>query len=163
MFAMGLGLRSGLYLKLILLGTGICGLVIYFIVFPHFGQLLARTAPEYAHCYWPWLIFLWLTGVPCYAVLILGWKVASSIRADQAFTEENSRRFRLASRLAARDSIFLAAGCILYWLMGMAHPSMVILGIAVALVGGAAAVVAEALAQLTGQAAVLQEQSDWTI
>lgn len=151
------------WLKAIILGAGSCGLIIYFVILPDYGQLLVRSAPEYAFCYWPWLIFLWLTGIPCYAVLFLGWRVACSIQEDREFTLENSRRFRWAARLAAGDAAFLAAGCVLYWLLGMAHPSMVILGVGIGLAGCAAAVVAEALAQLTDKAAALQEQSDWTV
>lgn len=151
------------WLKAIILGAAVCGLLAYFVIFPDYGKILARSVPEYAFCYWPWLIFLWLTGIPCYAVLFLGWKVACSIKANQEFTKENSHRFRWAGRLMLGDSGFLMAGCILYWLLGMAHPSMVILGLALGLVGCAAAVVSEALAQLTDKATVLQEQSDWTI
>lgn len=151
------------WLKAIILGAGACGLLTYFVIFPDYGQILARSVPEYAFCYWPWLIFLWLTGIPCYGVLFFGWKIACSIKEDREFTAENSHRFRWAARLAVGDSVFLAAGCVLYWLLGMAHPSMVILGLVLSLVGGAAAVVSEALAKLTDKATVLQEQSDWTI
>lgn len=150
-------------LNAIILGAGICGLLVYFVILPDCGHSLASLAPEYSFCYWPWLIFLWLTSIPCGGVLLLGWKVACSIREEREFTQENSRRFRWAARLIAGDSVFLVAGCVLYWLLGMAHPSMVILGVGVGLVGGAAAVAAEALAQLTDKAAVLQEQSDWTV
>lgn len=151
------------WLKAIVLGAGVCGLIIYFVIFPDYGQRLVQSVPEYGFCYWPWLIFLWLTGIPCYGVLFLGWNIACSIRKDREFTVENSRRFHWAARLIAGDAAFLVAGCVLYWLLGMAHPSMVILGFGVGLIGCAAAVVCEALAQITNKAAALQEQSDWTI
>ncbi len=151
------------WLKVILLAAGVCGLLIYFVAFPDYGRLMIQSAPEYAFCYWPWLIFLWLTGIPCYGVLLLGWRVACSIQEGREFTLENSRRFRWAARLAVGDSVFLTAGCLLYWVLGMAHPGMVILGLGISLVGCAAAVVAEALAQLAEKAAALQEQSDLTI
>lgn len=151
------------WLRAIILGVGGCGLLIYLVFLPDLGHHLAEAVPEYASCLWPWLIFLWFTAIPCYVVLVLGWKITGSIRADRFFTPDNGRRFRLACRLALGDSGFLTAGCILYWLLGMAHPSMVIICIGISLVGCAAAVVAEAMAQLTDQAAALQEQSDWTI
>lgn len=52
--------------------------------------------------------------------------------------------------------MFLVAGHVLYWLLGMAHPGMVILGLGFG-------VVSKALAQLTDQATALQEQCVWRI
>ena len=78
------------WLKLILIGVGICGLIIYFMIFPSLGESFAYDNPEYSYCYWPWLIFLWVSGIPCYVVLALGWKISTNIGKDNSFSDSNA-------------------------------------------------------------------------
>ena len=51
------------WLKLILAGMGLCGLVVYAAVLPWLGLVIAQQNPEMSHRFWPWLIFLWATGL----------------------------------------------------------------------------------------------------
>ena len=75
------------WLKFIIIGVGICGLIIYGIVIPMLGQhLAAYLNGEFDHCYWPWLVLIWITAVPCYIVLVFSWKIASNIGNDKSFT-----------------------------------------------------------------------------
>ena len=53
------------WLKLVLLGTGLCGLAVYLFIVPAYGISLRSQYPEFSNRYWPWLIFLWVSGVPC--------------------------------------------------------------------------------------------------
>lgn len=150
-------------LKVILAVCAVCGLPIYFHYIPVVGKELAQGFPEFAYCFWPWMIFIWLTGIPCYGVLALAWRIAGTIQKDEAFTFQNGSRFRWIGRLMVGDAVFLVCGAVLYLVLGMAHPSMVILSVGLGCAGGALAIAAQAMAQLTDKAAALQEQSDWTI
>ena len=63
------------WLKGIIIGIALCGLVIYGFLLPMFGRDLAVANPEFAYCYEPWLAILWISAVPCYLVLYNGWKI----------------------------------------------------------------------------------------
>ncbi|MFR8207705.1 DUF2975 domain-containing protein [Hominenteromicrobium sp.] len=76
------------WLKLILIGVGICGLIIYFFVIPMYGLSLCSLYPEFSNRFWPWLLFIWISGIPCFMVLCYGWKISSNIGNDQSFTEK---------------------------------------------------------------------------
>ena len=78
------------WLKFIIAGIGLCGLVIYLLVVPVFGSELAEQNPEYAFAYYPWAVFLWITAIPCYAVLFFGWRISDKIGRDQSFCIENA-------------------------------------------------------------------------
>lgn len=95
-----------IWLKIILVGVGICGLVVYFVVFPSYGESLVNDYPEFANRFWPWLIFLWISGIPCYAVLLFGWKIATNIGRDQSFSNANAKYLKWIAWLAAGDGIF---------------------------------------------------------
>ena len=151
------------WLKLILIGVGICGLIIYAIVFPSCGQALIEEYPEFKGRFWPWMVFIWASGVPCYAVLALGWRIASKIGEDRSFSEENANSLKWISWYAAGDAVFFFAGNILLLFLDMSHPGAVLLSFLVVFAGVAVAVAAAALSHLVQKAAVLQEQSDLTI
>ena len=63
------------WLKAIIIGLGIFGVLVYGVVMPECGDMLVSMYPEYSYFYYPWLIFIWMTGIPCYVVLVLAWKV----------------------------------------------------------------------------------------
>ena len=151
------------WLKVILIGVGICGLVVYFLIIPAYGTSLVSQYPEFSGRYWPWLIFLWLTGVPCYTALVLGWKIASRIGADRSFTEDNARYLKWISWLAAGDAAFFFLGNVILLFTNNSHPGIVLFSLLIVFAGTAIAVAAAALSRLVKKAAALQEQSDLTI
>ncbi len=151
------------WLKIIIVGVGICGLVGYFLIIPAFGQSMVRDYPEFSGWYWPWLIFLWGTGIPCYAALFFGWKIAANIGNDRSFSMENAKLLKWISWLAEGDAIYFFIGNIALWFAGMNHPGVVLAMFLVVFAGVAIAVAAAALSHLVKKAAVLQEESDLTI
>ncbi|WP_036598683.1 DUF2975 domain-containing protein [Oribacterium sp. oral taxon 078] len=151
------------WLKVILIGVGLCGLVVYFFIFPSYGDSLVYSYPEFGDRYWPWLIFLWVSGIPCYAVLVLGWKIASNIGKDKSFSDDNAKYLKWISWLAACDGIFFFVGNVVLLLANMSHPGVALFSLLVVFAGVAVAVAAAALSHLVQKAAALQEQSDLTI
>ena len=93
-------------LKVILAGIGVCGVIVYFVVLPSIGDSLHASFPEFAAWHWPWMVFLWVTAIPCYAVLALGWRVAANIGKDRSFSRENARLLQRIGWLAAGNTVF---------------------------------------------------------
>lgn len=151
------------WLKCILVGVGICGLIVFAAVIPMYGTAMRTMYPEFTNRFLPWLIFLWISGLPCFLALAMAWKIAANIGADRSFSEQNSQILRRISVLAAGDACFFFAGNILLLLLNMSHPSVVFASFGIAFVGVAVAVVSAVMSHLVKKAAVLQEQSDLTI
>lgn len=151
------------WLKIIIMGMGICGLALYGWFFPCLGRWLAGISGIGLGAYRFWLILLWVTGIPCYAVLCVAWRVSGRIGAGRAFSPENAVGFRRIAGLAAADTVIFGGGNLIYLLIGLSHPTVLIAALMVVFLGIAVAVCALALASLIANAADLQEQSDWTI
>lgn len=151
------------WLKLILVGIAICGLIVYVAVIPMYGLSLRTSYPEFSNRFWPWLIFIWVTGIPCFMVLYFGWKIATNIGKDLSFSEQNALLLKKISVLSVSDAGFFFAGNIVLLLLNMSHLSVVIASFGIAFVGVAIAVASAVLSHLVKKAAILQEQSDWTI
>ena len=151
------------WLKLIIVGVGLCGLVVYFVVLPSFGGSLAEEYPEFANRFLPWLIFLWISGIPCYAALVFGWRIAINIGRDRSFSNANANALKWIAWLAAGDAVFFFVGNIVLLFADLSHPGVVLLSLLIVFGGVAVTVVAAALSHLVKKAAVLQEESDLTI
>ncbi len=151
------------WLKIITIGMAIIGAVLYFAVFPVIGNEMAERYPEYAHCFYPWLIFLWLTAVPCYIVLIFVWKTAGNIGRDNSFCKDNAVMMKNIFLLAAIDSAFFFVGNIVYWLIGFNHPSILLASFVIVFLGVSFSVAAAAISHLIFKAADMKEENDLTI
>lgn len=151
------------WLKLILAGLGICGIIIYAVVIPMLGEAMVEQYPEFSGWKWPWLILIWVTALPCYAALVLGWKIAVNIGADRSFSLSNASLLKWIAILAAADSAVFFAGNLVYLLLSMNHPSIVLFSLLVVFLGVAISVASAALSHLVRKAAELQAQSDLTI
>lgn len=150
-------------LKGIIIGLSVCGVLVYALLLPAFGDSMRIQYPEFSHWYYPWLTFLWLTVVPCYFTLAAAWKVAVNIGKGHSFSYENGRCFKKISYYAFSDSVFFFTGNMLFWLFGINHPGIVIVSLVIVFFGLSISLASKALSQLVDDAAVLKEESDLTI
>ena len=151
------------WLKAIIIGMGFIGLVFYGLVVPALGNDLVSHYPEYNDAYYLWVVFLWLTAIPCYIVLYLAWKISANIGKDNSFSKENAVCMKYISMLAAGDSIFFFIGNIVYLVIGFNHPSVVLASLVIVFIGVSIAVAAAVLSHLILKAAQLKEENDLTI
>lgn len=151
------------WLKFIIVLLGLCGLVIYFFVFPVVGESIIYSYPEFSCWFWPWLIFIWTTAIPCYVVLGLVWSIAANIDKNNSFSEVNAKSLSRIAVLTVIDSIWFFVGNIVLLLLNMNHPSVILFAVLVIVFAITLAIAAAVLSHLVKKAADLQLQSDLTI
>ena len=105
------------WLKLLVIFMVICGVAICVGALPLAGKELAVKYPEFAYCYYPWLVFLWIMALPCFAALRLAWKIFVNIEKDHSFCMENADYLKNISFLAGADAGILFFGNILFLLL----------------------------------------------
>ncbi|MBQ4384065.1 MAG: DUF2975 domain-containing protein [Firmicutes bacterium] len=150
-----------LWLKIIVIGVGIAGLLIYFWLLPTIGKDLA--VEEFKHLYWPYLITIWVTAVPIYWALVLAWKIFTNIGLDNSFCEENAHYLKKISILAACDCAYFFIMTVIGTFLNAVHPGILLIALFAIFTGIAIAVATAALSHLVYKAAALQDQSDLTI
>lgn len=151
------------WLKGIILGMAVCGLIIFGVLVPLYGQMLAEEYPEFAYCYYPWLIMLWILAILCYLVLYNGWKITAEIAKDNSFSYENARYLKRICILALAGTVYFFASCLVFFFLNMMHPGALIISLFVDFAGVVIAVVTAALSHLVLKAADLQQENDLTI
>lgn len=155
--------KLALWLKAVIIAVGICGLIVYFGILPDFGCGMVGAAPEFSSWHWPWMIFLWCTAIPCYIVLVLGWKIAVNIGNDRSFSKENAEFLQSIAWLIAGDILFFFLGNAVFFFLSMNHPGILLAALLICVIGIAISVAAACLSHLVRKAADLQEQSDLTV
>ncbi len=151
------------WLKGIIVSLALCGLIVYAGLLPLvFGDLQAEY-PEFASAFRIWMPFLVLTAVPCYLVLLAGWKIAANIGKDRSFSSENAVLLQRISAYLAADAAYFFVGNVILFLLNWNHPATLLLSCLVDFACVIAAIVAACLSHLVRKAADLQEQSDLTI
>lgn len=155
--------KTSIQLKVIIIAMAIFGLMVYSWIVPTLGQNFANMFPECAYAYWPWLIFIWATGIPCYGALIFAWNIAGRIGQDNSFSVENGISMKRIAQLAAFDGVFFFLGNLALLFAGINHPGIVIVALFATCIAMAFSVAASALSHLIMEAAALQEQSNFTI
>ena len=104
-----------------------------------------------------------LSSVPCFAALWLGWRIFTEIGRNNSFCVENAKRLRAISRLSLADTAVYIVLFSVFFAMGAAHPSLMLIYIVIILFGAAMAIICAALSHLTQKAADLKSDSDLTI
>ena len=153
------------WLKVIVIGMAICGLMIFFGLVPQVGKNLIESYPDCSECsilfiYWAWLIFIWIAAIPCYWVLGIVWKIADEIAADRSFTIENSLRVKKIMILALADSAFVFVMNIIYFFAGINHPGILLASLFVCFAGVVIGVFAGCVSHLVHKAALLREENE---
>ena len=151
------------WLKVIIIGVGLGGLVSDLVIIPAFGKSAAGSDPALMRLYLPWLIFAWACSIPCYIALVLAWRIARNIGRNRSFTKENAMLMKYISILAGGDTAFFFIVGIIYYVLGMSHPGVFIFSMFVVMAGAAISVAAAILSHMIVKAADLQDQSDLTI
>ena len=151
------------WIKCVIIGVGICGLVVYSIIMPRFGAYLVKQNSMLESNVMPWLILIWISAIPCYCVLVLGWKVADNIKKDRTFSYENAGYLKWASYLAMGDSIFVFVAHSIFLMMDMSAAAVMLVIIIVVFFGVSISVCAAALSHLVIKAADIQEENELTV
>lgn len=151
------------WLKCILIGVGICFVIAYSFVIPECATYFSTHYPEFSFRYWPWMIFLWIAGIPCLIMLLFAWKIASNIGVDIYFSNNNANFLKWISLLSAGDSAYFFLGNILMLFLNMNHPSVVLASFVISFIGVSISVGAAVLSHIVQRGTLLQEQSDLTI
>ncbi len=137
------------WLKVMIVGVGICGVLFALFVLPMLGKTIMALSI--------------LTGLPCYLALWFSWEIMSAIAKDESFTVKNAEYLKKISFLATVDVVFLLAWNVILFALKMSNLNIFLVCLLIDFMGVVIAVIFAALSHLVGKAAVLQEQSDYTI
>ncbi len=150
-------------LRGIIIGFGILGAVVYTQTFPILGHGMEEMILRFSTYYIPWLIFIWITAIPCYMILFYGWKVIEQIEQDTIFTRKSALLFKKVSWWALADMIFFTVGNLIFFCIKAVDIIYFFASLVGVFMGLAVVITAAMLSHLAYKAAELNEENELTI
>lgn len=151
------------WLKVMIVGVGICALLVYGELIPMCEKMVVQEYPEFSDRYLPWLFFIDSTGVLFYIGLGCCYKIAVNIGKDKSFSMENAKLLKYISNLAIGDVVYFFAGNFVMLALNFSHPGLLLASLIIDFIGVAIGVVAAALSHLVYKAAEMREENELTI
>lgn len=150
----------GRLMRISVIVIAVCALFFCAYVIPYLGMNRITAYPEFSSWFWPWLIFAWLVALPCFAVLVLLWKVAGAVMSDTVFTFQTAVWVKLGSILLLIDAGILFMGNIILFILGMNHPSVLIMSMFGEIVIVTFSLFAAVLSRYLTKASILREETE---
>lgn len=150
-------------MRISIIAAAICGLFLCLFVIPSWGNSMIQANPELSGWFWPWLIFAWISSLPCIAILIYIWKVSRAVIHETVFTVKTAKWVKAGSVLLISDAAFVFVGNVVLLLLNMSHPGALPFCIIGDIFAFALALLAAVLSRYLTKAAALQEESEGTL
>lgn len=150
--------------KWLLLIIGGTTFVLSVTLMPEVASWAAWRIPEIAYLEYPLLIFVWVTLIGFYYIIVLIFKICSNVQSDKAFTMGTVRLFDNIAYIAMGELVAYMIGFIVLaiWLM-RAHPSFVFILFLVAFVCLMLFGFCKVMKHLLLRVIDIKEENDYTI
>lgn len=141
------------------------GIAFIFLFMIPIGAVSWRNAlPEFAHLFWPCLIYLWLIGIAYLAALAEYFRVCHRIGNDRSFCAENAVSLgRIARSMGAAGALCLLAIPLVALQPQIPLSIWCIYPLLAAMASLALAVLAWALSKLLRRAVEIKQENDLTV
>ena len=151
------------WLKVIIVICGILGLLFCVYFGPEIGREVLLNSEKMKVLYKPFIVFIWITGIPFYIALILGWQICLDISTNQAFNIKNADRLKQVSVLAMIEGLFYVVALVYLLVDQSFSTNMLIIILLILFFAVVISVFTSMLSQLVREASKIKTDNDLTI
>ena len=150
------------WVRCAIVAMAICGICVCAFWYPRSISWTTDTLQKAREtAYWMQIVFYWLTSLPCFAVLAIGWKLTTAIQAETLFQAENAKAVKMAVQILFADIAVFLIGNVVFLTLGWNDFALLYLFLAV--LGLVIGVFMAILSHYLYKAAELQEENEGTI
>lgn len=148
--------------RIAILIIGICGLLSCFLWIPiSIANGTLQNPPWKSSSFLIPYIFHWIVSLPCFLLLFFAWRIASNMNNGKFFLEKNAMYVSYAAIILVIDIIVFLIGNIIFATLGWSN--WIVLHILIAVIGLVVSIFMYILSKYLISAAILQEESDFTV
>ena len=151
------------WLKLIIVFCGLFGLLFCIYVGPETGKGLLVDSENLKELYKPYVAFIWVTGIPFFIALDLGWKICSDVGSAQDFTAKNADRLKIISVLAMTEGVLYVAALLYLFVFGSYNTNVFVVLLLILFFAVIISVFTSMLSYLVRKASEIKQDNDLTI
>ncbi|WP_410986593.1 DUF2975 domain-containing protein [Bacillus cereus] len=150
-------------LKMIIIFSGIFVLVFCLNISTKTGKEILLNAENLKVLYKPFTIFIWITLIPFFIALVLGWLICSDIRSSQSFTVKNANRLKLISILSMVEGTLYVGAVFYLFVVGSYHTNVLIILLLILFFSIVISIFTSLLSHLVRKASEIKQDNDLTI
>ncbi|WP_305926839.1 DUF2975 domain-containing protein [Bacillus mycoides] len=152
-----------LWLKLIIILCGCFGLLFCIYIGPETGRAVLLVSENLKGLYKPFVLFIWITGIPFFSALFLGWKICSDIASHKAFTVKNANRLKRISILSMTEGVLYIGALLYIFAAGSYHTSILVILLLILFFSVVISIFTSLLSHLIRGASEIEDDNDLTI
>ena len=150
------------WVRCAIIAIAICGVCVCAFWYP-FCVFLTSITPQGIGkaVFWVQILFYWLTSLPCFWILIMGWRVTTAIKEERLFQEGTAKTVKNATQILFIDLAVFFIGNVLFLLLDWNRLAWIYFVFVI--VGLVIGIFMAILSHYLYRAAELQEESEGTI
>jgi hypothetical protein len=143
---------AAVLLKIAILAVSAGFFFVFYIIF-FAVQSSGHAFPEFSTLVLPCEIAVVVSAIPCYAALVLFWRICSRIAKGEAYSRKNANALGIVAKLAAGDTALCFAITVCLRITGAYNGGTLFISLLIVIAGAAIVVLAAALAKAVGKLA----------
>ncbi|MFE3577173.1 DUF2975 domain-containing protein [Lysinibacillus sp. NPDC059133] len=149
------------WLKLIIILCGIFGVLFCVYIAPEIGKNFLQNSKQDLYNFF--IGFIWITGIPFFIALALGWQICSDIASDQVFTIKNADRLKYVGILSMIEGVFYIAALMYLFIIGSYQTDLLMIILLILFFSVVISVFTSLLSHLVRKASEIKQDNDLTI
>ncbi|GAB0169875.1 DUF2975 domain-containing protein [Lysinibacillus sp. CTST325] len=151
------------WLKLIIILCGIFGVLFCVYIAPEIGKNFLKDSKILKDFYNSFIGFIWITGIPFFIALFLGWRICSDIASDKVFTIKNADRLKYVGILSIIEGIFYIVALMYLFIIDSYQTDLLMIILLILFFSVVISVFTSLLSHLVRQASEIKQDNDLTI
>lgn len=151
------------WLKIIIVFCGCFGLFFCMYTGPDLGRAVLLDSENLKALYKPFIAFIWITGIPFFISLFLGWRICTDIGSDLAFSLINAHRLKMISVLSMIEGVGYVGSLLYLFVVGSYHLYVLIVLLLILFFSVIISVFTSMLSHLVRKASEIKQDNDLTI
>ncbi|WP_431026990.1 DUF2975 domain-containing protein [Lysinibacillus sp. LZ02] len=151
------------WLKLIIVFCGLFGLLFCLYVGPEIGRNVLLSSESFKALFKPFIAFIWITGVPYFIALCIGWNICSDVNKGNDFTVKNANRLKLISVLAMVEGVLYVVALLYNFIIGNYNTNLLMILLLILFFAIVISVFTSLLSYLMHKASEIKQDNELTI
>jgi len=151
------------WLKIIIVFCWLFGLLFCIYVGPETGKNILLGFDSLKELYKPFVAFIWITGIPYFLALCIGWSICSDINVGNDFTLKNANRLKRISVLAMTEGVLYVIALLYVFISGNYNTNLLMILLLILFFAVVISVFTSLLSYLMGKASELKEDNELTV
>ncbi|EPD54323.1 hypothetical protein HMPREF1210_00309 [Paenisporosarcina sp. HGH0030] len=151
------------WLKIIIVFCWLFGLMFCVYIGPETGKNILLDSDPLKELYKPLIACIWITGIPYFFALCIGWSICSDINVGNDFTLKNANRLKRISVLAMIEGVLYVFALLYVFISGNYNTNLLMILLLILFFAVVISVFTSLLSYLMHKASDIKQDNELTI